>query len=132
MKRIHAPFYGCPLPYPTKRWRAKVVGVTDPDTVVLWVDRGNFDTATWEIRLLGVDAVELYSGPAEQRLVAAEARRWFVTHAEGRWCYLTTEMDREKYGRLLGEVEWQDATGAWRRWSVEVVTRGWAKPGTVA
>jgi len=128
MKRTSAPFHGCPLPYPTKKWRAKIVDITDPDTAVLWVDRGDFETSTWEIRIAGVDAVELYSGPADQRALAREARAWFLANAKGRWCYLTTEMDREKYGRLLGHIEWQGADGEWRSWAVEVRTRGWEKP----
>ena len=128
MKRTSAPFYGCPLPYPTKKWRAKIVDVTDPDTAVVWVDRGDFDTSTWEIRIAYIDAVELTSGPADQRALAKEARRWFVEHAKGRWCYLTTEMDREKYGRLLGQIEWIGSDGQLWSWAGVVRAYGWEKP----
>jgi endonuclease YncB( thermonuclease family) len=128
MKRTSAPFYGCPLPYPTRTWRAKIIDVTDADTAVVWVDRGDFDTSTWELRLLGIDAVELNSGPADQRAKASEARRWLLQMADERWCYLTTEMDREKYGRLLGAIRWLGADGTWYEWAVEVTMRGWLKP----
>jgi len=40
-----------PMPFPTKDWRAYVVGVTDGDTIDLKIDRGVNDTSIWRVRL---------------------------------------------------------------------------------
>jgi len=128
VKRTSAPFHGCPFPFPTTTWRGIVVDVIDGDTFTIQIDRGWFDTSTFDVRLSDADALELTSGTVAQKAAAREALLWFLARADGRWCVLRTAMDAEKYGRVLATIDYLGADGAVHSVSAELRTRGWAKP----
>ncbi len=111
MRKDDATFHGCPIPFPTTKWRCKVKRAVDGDTVVLLVDRGNFDDSTWELRAKSYNAPERYSGSVEEK---EQGRIWWEVlkkEITGRWALLTTFMDREKYGRILGDLAVYDESG---------------------
>lgn len=105
MRQSDSEFADCPLPYPTKVWRALGIRAVDGDTIIIRVDRGFWDATTMEIRLLGIDAVELHSplGP--------EAKLFTHARVAGKWLLIETHMDTEKYGRLLAKVLYPTGTG---------------------
>lgn len=105
MRQSDSEFAACPIPYPTTIWRAFGIRAVDCDTLVARFDRGFWETTTMEIRLLGIDAVELHSplGP--------EAKLFTQARIAGKWLLIETHMDTEKYGRLLGVVLYPTGTG---------------------
>lgn len=111
MKREDATFHHCPVPFPTTEWRCKVKRVVDGDTVVVTLDRGFFQDDTIDIRYSDIDTWERYSGTPEERQKGYRAHMDHMVLVEGKWGLLTTTMDRDKYGRILGSLRvYDDAT----------------------
>lgn len=123
-------FSSCPLPFPSTTWRARLVDAADGDTVVLEVDRGWFSLDLMEIRFSDIDTWERRSGTESERLLGRAAWEYVVAHCVGRWCYLHTEMDTEKYGRILGTIEYLAVDGSRRYLSGELRERGFEKAVT--
>lgn len=96
MKRTDSPFVDCPIPFPSTTWRAKGLRAVDGDTLCVQVDRGFWDVTTMEIRLRGIDAVELNDPSGRGTL----ARTFTADRIVGQWLTITTHMDPDKYGRL--------------------------------
>lgn len=94
--------------------RARVQRITDGDTVVLLCDLGFATHGLHPIRLLGVDAPELFSGTTEERALGAAARdfvvAWCAAHAahagdEPDWpLVVRTEKDKMTFNRYVGDV----------------------------
>lgn len=124
MRQSDAEFATCPIPYPTKEWRAIGVRAVDGDTLVVRLDRGFWDVSTIEIRLRGIDAVELN----DPRGLGAEARQFTAVRIAGAWLTVVTHMDPDKYGRLLADVRYPDASGQWRDLATELRAAGYEKP----
>ena len=104
MRKSDADFFGCPIPFPTTRWRCKIHRAVDGDTLVLKTDEGRFKTITEEIRIQSYNAPERYSGTIEEK---AQGRIWWELvqrMCAGKWGLLHTYMDKEKYGRILGDL----------------------------
>lgn len=126
MRESDAEFAACPIRYPTTEWRALGVRAVDGDTIVVRLDRGFWDVSTMELRLLGIDAVELNS---EQ---GRAARLFSHERVAGAWLRITTRMDPDKYGRILADVLYRDLDSAsepWRNLAVDLRVHGFAKPG---
>jgi endonuclease YncB( thermonuclease family) len=102
MRKSDATFFKCPIPFPGDKYRVKIKRAVDGDTVVMLVDRGDWDDSTWELRLQGFNAPERFSG--EKRELGRDWWRALTKICEGHWALLTTYLDREKYGRLLGDL----------------------------
>lgn len=130
MKRESAPFFGCPIPFPTHEWRCSVVDAADADTITVRIDRGWFDDSTMEIRLASIDTYERFSGTLADRELGRQAWQFSVTRAVSRYAILTTHMDREKYGRILGEIRYLGEDGALHDLSSELRLAGFEKPIT--
>lgn len=123
-------FASCPLPFPTDLFRAQVMRAKDGDSLVIDYDRGFFDTSLKGDRFASIDVVERFTGTAEQRERGKEAWAYVVASAVGRWCYIHTRMDREKYGRILEDVYYLGADGDIHDLSLELLHAGFMKPGT--
>ena len=97
--------------YPTPaRWRVRLLGVHDGDTILVQVDRGDDDQSVWSIRLKDVFAPELsQTGGPECRAFVA---KWLDAEADGTdWPFIletfrTTRSDVtvSTLGRLVGVV----------------------------
>lgn len=80
-------------------YAAKLVKVTDGDTVVLEVDLGFRLKATMPIRLLGINAPEI------RDLAGRLARQWVTDWFTANPSFtVATAKDPEKYGRWLGVI----------------------------
>lgn len=80
-------------------YRAKIVDVTDGDTVTALVDLGLDVTKLEKVRLSGIDAPELNTEAGKR------SRDFLEKRIKHRTLILITEQDRrEKYGRLLAEI----------------------------
>lgn len=133
MKREHAPFYGCPLPFPTEpdgRWklRCKVLDAADGDTFTIIIDRGFFDTSTRDNRLASIDVYERYTGTPDHRELGRQAWLDVLANVVGTYAYIYTRLDPEKYGRVLGDLEYMDDTGTMRELTLELRAAGYEKP----
>ena len=123
-------FAGCPLPFPTDLWRAEVLRAKDGDSLVINYDRGFFDTSLKGDRFASIDVYERFTGIEPDRALGRAAWDFVVARAVGRWCYIHTMMDREKYGRILEDVYYLGADGDIHDLSLELHHAGYRKPGT--
>jgi len=101
-----APFYACPLKFPSKVWRAKVVEVADGDTLTALVDKGwdHFQSDLCEVRFASCDTWESKGAyPPDHLALGKQAKELTKALTLGKWCYLLTAMDPEMYGRILGD-----------------------------
>lgn len=126
MRRSDSSFADCPIVYPTTEWRAIGVRAVDGDTVVVRLDRGFWDVSTEEIRLRGVDAIELN----DPNGYGAEARQFVAVRIAGAWLRITTHMDPDKYGRLLADITYPDVSGQWLDLATSIRLAGYAKGTT--
>ncbi len=95
--------------------RCDVRRVIDGDTLVLYIDQGFKHYEEHALRLLRVDAPELFSGTHEGRALGMQAgewvRRWVGRHryhdqAPPPWPFnVRTVPDKQSFGRYLGELE---------------------------
>ena len=128
MKAEHWYFHACPLAFPTVRWRCRIIDSADGDTPTLYVDLGWFRLAMLEIRLSDIDTYERRSGTTVERALGVAAWRFFLAAAGGRWAYLSTRMDDDKYGRILGTLEYVADGGTLHSISAELRAAGFEKP----
>jgi endonuclease YncB( thermonuclease family) len=121
-------FHACPLPVPLREVRGRVLGAADADTLSVdlevWRRRLEYD----DVRLVGFDAYELRTGTVAERQRGAEARAWVLSRVVGRWCYVRTTMERDKYGRLLGAVFYVSDAGGLRDLAADLRAAGYEKP----
>lgn len=90
-------------------YRASYVRVVDGDNVVLRIDEGFRNETVQSIRLVGVNAPELFSGTnREQGAVAkAECMEWLFGHIDIRVTWplvVETLKDKQTLGRYLGTI----------------------------
>ena len=130
MKREHAPFAGCPIGFPTRTWRVQVLDFADADTATVKVDSGWFNTHTIDIRLADIDTWERFTGATADREKGRAAWGYAMVACAGRWALLSTSMDAEKYGRILGTLTYLGADGAMHDLSAELRERCYAKTPT--
>ena len=88
-------------------YRASLVRVVDGDTAVMRLDLGFRTSCEQSLRLIGVNAPELFSGT--NREMGAQARtdcgEWLWERETGSWPFIVrTEKDRQTFGRFLGTV----------------------------
>ncbi len=79
--------------------------VVDADTVYVIVDLGFRVHTTISIRLLGIDAPELFSGPPEERERGKAAKEYVKTLIPvGTLCTLRPYKDRRSFNRYVGSL----------------------------
>lgn len=84
-------------------YRATVIRIIDGDSMVLNVDLGFDIWAKTYVRLIGIDTPELSrSEPAGHE--AKEFTRLWTQEADGICLHSMKYNDREKYGRVLGDL----------------------------
>jgi micrococcal nuclease len=104
-------FQGWPenLDVPYGPYRAVIERVVDGDTVHAIVSLGLDEYAYRMIRLRGVNAPELFSGPPEERERGAAARDFLAELLPpGTKCRLATERDVTTFGRYVAYIELED------------------------
>lgn len=80
-----------------------IVKVYDGDTLTVILDRGFHDYSTRDVRLSGIDAPELKTPTLEQgRKVRDAVTKWLAKRPN--LFLLSYELDKEKYGRVLGDL----------------------------
>lgn len=121
-------FASCPLPFPTKVWRVKIVGAADGDTWTIYRDKGGWELVMEEVRGSDIDTYEMRQGDAEHRAKGSEARAFFLAAADGKWAYLHTRLDPDKYGRILGTLEYLAEDGTLHSITAELRAAGFEKP----
>lgn len=127
MRREHAPFYYCDLPFPTTMWRVKVLAAADGDTLTLTLDAGWMETKTRDLRLASIDTYERYKGTEEEKALGMAA--WKMADAAvGCYGYVHTRMDPEKYGRILGDLQYVKPDGRMVWLHEELRAAGYEKP----
>lgn len=103
-------------------YRAKLVRVTDGDTVVLEIDIGFRMRATMPIRLVGINTPEMNT-PAGK-----STRQWVIDwFSEHPAIVVLTRKDPEKYGRWLGVVLPEGGTDD-QSLNHQLLTAGLAEP----
>ncbi len=90
-------------------YRASLVRVVDGDTVIMRLDMGFRVSCEQSLRLVGVNAPELFSGTnrVAGALAKADCEKWLWEHQhqDVQWPYIVrTEKDRTTFGRYLGYV----------------------------
>lgn len=128
-------------PYP-------ILGVTDGDTLRV----GPAGEAR-KVRLIGIDTPEKYEGPKlnrdsrrsgrdrhELQLLGRAASRFTERLVVGKDVWIEFDLTpRDRHGRLLAYVYFEDATGDWewrgkrfRQLNLELIRAGWATQMTIA
>lgn len=106
-------FQGWPetIEVPYGPYRAVIERVVDGDTVHVVVSLGLDEYAYRMIRLQGVDAPELFSGPPEERERGKAARDFLAQLLpQGTKCRLATHRDVSTFGRYVASIELDDGT----------------------
>ncbi len=90
-------------------YRAVTERVVDGDTVHVMVSLGVDEYAYRMIRIRGVNAPEVFSGPPEER-ERGKAARDFLTQLllQGTRCRLATQRDTTTFGRYVADIELED------------------------
>ncbi len=95
--------------------RCRVISVTDGDTVRVHIDDGRRHYSEEAIRLLDVDAAEVFSGTPEQRAIGQQHKTilsdWVAMHNNSliEWpFYVRTFKDRQTFNRYVGEIWCED------------------------
>lgn len=103
------------IPVASYVYRAKLIAVTDGDTIVIERDLGDHLYQQTAVRLLGLNCPELHGETkAAGEEAAAFTRAWLAAGSTpGGWSLIieTHLNKREKYGRLLARV-WRVSDGA--------------------
>jgi endonuclease YncB( thermonuclease family) len=96
-------------------YRCDISRVVDGDTVIARIDLGFRIEAMQSVRILGINAPELYRGSDEERQRGLAAKffvtEWVVRHQDpkppgqgGAWPFLIKTEKGDSFGRWLGEV----------------------------
>lgn len=121
-RRVPEEFLRHTAPYVGGLYRGVVSHVIDGDTVDVLLDLGCNHYVYQTVRLAGINAPELGTGPG------GDARYWMLQDAGGRPCIVRTVKDREKFGRYLALIYVQTTAGLWILLNLELVIRGHAVP----
>ena len=91
-------------------YRGLVTRVIDGDTIEVAVDLGMRITRTVRVRILGLNAPELFSGTDAER---TDGQRWKLALEDmvlAQTVYLRTEKDRTSFDRYLAHI-WRSSDG---------------------
>ena len=124
MKREFTSFAEWPVPFPSDRWRVKVLDNHDGDTVTARMDRGFFDDSLRDFRFTSIDAYELNERDPALRALALQGRDYVRSVAVGRYAYAVTRMDPEKYGRVLADFSVLQPDGTMLDVSAQLLAMG--------
>ena len=86
-------------------FRAVVQRVTDGDTLDVIVDTAFNSYRYLTIRVMGIDAPEMFGGSVEERERGRAAKAYLIGIAPvGARCLLRTDRDRQTFGRYVGSL----------------------------
>lgn len=116
------------LPIEYGPYRAVVDRIVDGDTLYMLISPG-FNVYTYEsIRIMGINAPELYRGTEEERARGKAAKEYLESIAPvGTQCVIHTDKDRTSFGRYSASILLADGTdvasamvdagmAAWSEW----------------
>ncbi|HEX6711528.1 MAG TPA: thermonuclease family protein [Rubrobacter sp.] len=113
------------LSVPYGPYRAVIERVVDGDTVYVLASVGLDEYAFKMIRIRGVNAPEMFSGPSEERELGKASRDYLVELLpEGTRCRIATERDITTFGRYVADIELEDGTDV----STALIESGHAAP----
>jgi micrococcal nuclease len=113
------------LSVPYGPYRAVVERVVDGDTVHVLLSLGVDEYAYRMIRIRGVNAPEVFSGPPKERERGKAARDFLARLLPaGAKCRLTTERDATTLGRYVADMQLEDG----RDVAAELIATGHAAP----
>lgn len=118
-----------PMPVPAYVYRARLIEVTDGDTIVVTLSLGLHEYRDESLRILGVNCPEIHGATkAAGEAASAFTRDWLRKGvALDAWpLVIETHLDRrEKYGRLLARV-WRTVDSA--ELNADLLAGGFAVP----
>ncbi len=92
-------------------YRAVVERIVDGDTLYALISLGMDAYAYHSIRLLGINAPELFSGTPEERARGKAAKEYLESIAPpGTKCLLRTDKDRTTFGRYVASITLPNGT----------------------
>lgn len=99
------------LPVAYGPYRAVVDRIVDGDTIYMLISPG-FNVYTYEsIRIMGIDAPEIFRGTEEERARGKAAKEYLESIAPpGTQCVIRTDKDRTSFGRYSASILLQDGT----------------------
>lgn len=93
------------LPVDYGPYRCVVERVVDGDTIYVLIDCAFGIYAYESIRLMGIDAPEMFSGPPEERERGRASKAFLEALAPpGTKCLLRTDRDKTTFGRYVGSL----------------------------
>lgn len=105
-------------------YRAVVKYIVDGDTCDLLVDTSFNSYRYLTIRIMGIDAPELYRGTPEERERGKAAKEYLESIAAvGTQCLIRTDKDRTSFGRYSASILTADGTDI----ASELVANGYAE-----
>jgi len=110
-------------------YKAHVDRVVDADTLSVRIDVGFYFAFSAEIRLLRINAYETKLGKnttADQKVKGLAGKAYVMQLLADKDIIVRTVLDKEKFGRVLGDVYYKDAAGVWVCLNDDLVTRGYA------
>lgn len=106
---------------------AVVDHVHDGDTVIVTVSGWPAVVSPIQVRVYGIDTAEIHDPRPDVRAQAELARDWLDGHLRPGDAVILRNVRRDKYFRLLGDIEAQ-VDGEQRDVASELVRRGLARP----
>ncbi len=91
-------------------YRCRITRIIDGDSLETVIDVGFYITTTHRVRLLGVDAPELFSGPPETRAKGQAAKTWTTDWVNAHtppgwaWPFRIRTAKADSFGRWLADV----------------------------
>lgn len=116
MSRKPAEFAGYPghlaAAAPYGPYRAAITYVTDGDTVDVLLDLGFSHYTYMSVRIAGIDAPKLFSGPPAERADGARAKNYVETlvATRGPHCVVYSEKWPQSFGRYVATIRLADGT----------------------
>jgi micrococcal nuclease len=109
-------------------YKARVLRVVDADTLSVSLDVGFYFSFAAEVRLLRINAYETRLGKnttADQKARGLAGKAYVMGLLLDKDIIVKTVLDKEKFGRVLGEVYFKDGD-AWVNLNDDLVARGYA------
>jgi len=109
------------------QYTAKIINIVDGDTFDVEIDLGFHIKLIQRVRLDGVDTPELNSSDVETRQRARLAKA-FIINLDSPNVSLETVKSKDKYGRYLAKVTYQNSEGMYVDLAGELIEKGFAVP----
>lgn len=93
------------LPITFGPYRAVITHVTDGDTCDVLVDQGFNSYRYLTVRIMGIDAPEIFRGDDAEKTLGKAAKEYLATLAPpGTPCLIHTDKDRQSFGRYSASI----------------------------